>query len=105
MNEELNQIETNDTWELIPRPKEKNVIGTKWAFKNKLNEQGQVIRKRARLVYKGYAKIEKVDFEETFALVERLEAIITFLDISYYKNIKVYQMDVKFAFVNGDMEE
>jgi hypothetical protein len=75
MDEELDQIEKNDTWELVPRPKNKNVIGTKWVFKNKLNEYGQVTRNKARLVCKGYAQIEGIDFEETFSPVSRMEAI------------------------------
>ncbi len=60
---------------LVPRPKEKNSIGTKWVFKNKLNEWGQVIRNKARLLCKGYAQIEGIDFEETFALVDRHQGI------------------------------
>jgi hypothetical protein len=55
MNEELNQIEKNQTWELFPRPKNKNVIGTKWVYKNKIDENGKVTRNKARLVCKGYA--------------------------------------------------
>jgi hypothetical protein len=55
MDEELDQIEKNDTWELVPRPKDKNVIDKKWVYKNKLNEYGQVTRNKARLVCKGYA--------------------------------------------------
>ena len=55
MNEELDQIEKNNTWELVPRPTKKNVIGSKWVFKNKMNEQGQVIRNKAKLVRKGYS--------------------------------------------------
>jgi len=47
MNEELDQIKKNDTWDLVPRPREKNIIGTKWVFKNKLNEKGQVIKNKA----------------------------------------------------------
>ena len=62
MEEELHQIEKNDTWELVPRTKNKNVIGTKWVFINKLNEDGNVTRNKARLVCKGYAQIEGVDF-------------------------------------------
>ena len=54
MNEELDQIEKNNTWELVSRPKEKNIIGTKWVFKNKLDEEGKVVRNKERLVYKGY---------------------------------------------------
>jgi hypothetical protein len=68
MEEELNQIEKNETWELVPRPKDKNVIGTKWVFRNKLNEDGQVTRNKERLVCKGYAQVEGVYFEENFSL-------------------------------------
>eukprot|EP00253_Pinus_taeda_P034103 PITA_34103 len=75
MDEELEQIEKSNTWELVPRPKDKNVIGKKWIFKNKMNENGEVIRNKARLVCKGYAQQEGIDFEETFALVARIEAI------------------------------
>jgi hypothetical protein len=71
----LDQIEKNDTWELVPRPKNKNVIGTKWVFINKLNEDGHVTRKKSILVCKGYAEVEGIDFEETFAPVSRMEAI------------------------------
>jgi hypothetical protein len=75
MDEELDQIEKNDTWELVPRPKNKNVIGTKWVFRNKLNEDKHITRKKTILVCKGYAQVEGIDFEETFALVSRMEAI------------------------------
>eukprot|EP00253_Pinus_taeda_P033257 PITA_33257 len=105
MNEELEQIENNNTWELVPRPHDKNIIGTKWIFKNKLNENGEVIRNRARLVCKGYAQQEGIDFEETFAPVARLEAIRMFLSLSSFQKFKVYQMDVKFVFLNGGLEE
>eukprot|EP00253_Pinus_taeda_P019240 PITA_19240 len=105
MDEELEQIEKNNTWELFPRPKDKNVIGTKWIFKNKLNENGEVIRNKARLVCKGYAQQEGIDFEETFAPIARLEAIRMFLALSSFQKFKVFQMDVKSAFLNGDLEE
>jgi hypothetical protein len=105
MNEELDQIEKNNTWELVPRLEDKNIIGSKWVFKNKMNEKGQVVRNKARLVCKGYAQVEGQDFDETFAPVARLEAIRMFLSYSCHKNFKVYQMDVKSAFLNGDLEE
>ena len=104
MNEELDQIENNDTWELVPRPKDKNVIGTKWVFRNKLNEDGQVTRNKARLVCKGYAQVEGIDFEERFAPVARMEAIRMFLTYACLRKIKVYQMDVKSTFLNGELE-
>ena len=105
MEEELDQIEKNETWELVPVPNNKNVIGTKWVFRNKMNEDGQVIRNKARLVCKGYAQIEGIDFEEIFAPMARMEAIKMILAYACSKDIKVYQMDVKSAFLNGDLEE
>eukprot|EP00253_Pinus_taeda_P006520 PITA_06520 len=99
------EIENNNTWELVPRPKDKNVIGTKWIFKNKLNENGEVIRNKAKLVCKGHAQQEGIDFEETFAPVARLDAIRMFLALSSFQKFKVFQMDVKSAFLNGDLEE
>jgi hypothetical protein len=99
MNDELDQIEKNNTWEMVHRPEGKNIIGFKWIFKNKLNEQGQVVKKKTRLVYKGYAQIEGLDFDETFASVARLEAIRVFLSYACHKRFKVYQMDVMSAFL------
>eukprot|EP00253_Pinus_taeda_P003026 PITA_03026 len=84
MDEELEKIEKNDTWELVPRPHDKKIIGTKWIFKNKLNENGEVIRNKARLVCKGYAQQQGIDFEETFAPFARLEAIRMFLALSNF---------------------
>ena len=81
------------------------MIGTKWAFRNKLDENGEVTQNKARLVCKGYAQIEGVDFEETFAPVARMEAIRTILAYACSKQIKVYQMDVKSTFLNGELEE
>eukprot|EP00253_Pinus_taeda_P025434 PITA_25434 len=105
MDEELEQIEKNNTWELVPRPKDKNVIGTKWVFKNKLNENGEVIRNKARLVCRGYVQQEGIEFEENFSPVARLEAIQMFLALSSFQKFKVFQMDVKPTFLNGDLEE
>jgi hypothetical protein len=105
MDEELDQIKKNDTWELLPRPKDKNLISTKWVYRNKLNEDGQVIRNKARLVCKGYAQVEGIDFEEIFSPVSRMEAIQLILSYACSKNIKVYQMDVKSDFLNGELEE
>jgi hypothetical protein len=70
--------------------KNKNVIDTKWVFRNKLNEYGQVTRNKARLVCKGYAQIEGINFEETFAPVSRMEAIRFLLAYACSKNVKVY---------------
>jgi len=90
---------------LVPRPNDKNVIGTKWIFKNKLNENGDVSTNKARLVCKVYAQQEGIDFEETFAPVASLEAIRMFLALSSFQKFKVFQMDVKSTFLYGDLEE
>jgi hypothetical protein len=105
MNEELDQIEKNHTWKLVPRPKDKNVVRTKWIFKNKLNENGNIINNKSRLVCKGYAQVEGIDFEEIFSPVARLEAIIMFLAFACFRNFKIYQMNVKSAFLNRTLEE
>jgi hypothetical protein len=105
MDEELDQIEKNGTWELVPRPKNKNMIGSKWVFRNKLNKDGQVTRNKARLVCKGYAQIEGIDFEETFSRVARMEIICFLLAYACSKNVKLYHMDVKSTFLNGELEE
>jgi hypothetical protein len=89
MNDELDQIEKNNTWEMVQILEGKNVIGSKWIFKNKLNEQGQVIRNKERLVCKGYAQIEGLDFGETFAPIARLEDIRMFLSYACHKRSKV----------------
>jgi hypothetical protein len=105
MNEKLDQIEKNQTSELVPRPKDKNVVGTKWIFKNKLNENGEIIKNKTRLGCKGYSQVEGIDFEETFSPVARLEAIRMFLAFACFRNFKIYQMDVKSKFLNGTLEE
>ena len=78
MQEELNQFERNQVWKLVPKPKNKSPIDTKWVFRNKMDENGIVIRNKARLVAKGYSQQEGIDFDETFAPVARLEAIRIF---------------------------
>ena len=70
-----------------------------------MNEQGQIVRNKAQLVCKGYAQVEGQEFDETFAPVARLESIKMFLTYATHKNFKVYQMDVKSTFLNGDLEE
>ena len=105
MQDELNQFERQKVWKLVPTPKDKMVISTRWVFRNKLDEDGIVTRNKARLVAKGYSQQEGIDYDETYAPVARLEAIMMFLAFAAYSNFKVYQMDVKSAFLNGELEE
>ena len=103
--EELNQFERNKVWELLPKPMDKQVIGTKWVFRNKLDEGGIIIRNKARLVAKGYNQEEGINFDETYAPVARLEAIRLLLAYACTMDFKLYQMDVKSAFLNGYIQE
>ena len=101
MRKVLNQFERNQVWHLIPRPHDRPTIGTKWIFRNKLDESSNVIRNKARLVAWSYTQIESIYFEETFAPVTRLEAIRMTLVFASFKDFKLFQMDVKRAFLNG----
>src|ERR1044072_350404 len=97
MKEELDQFSKNDVWDLVKKPTGVHVIGTKWVFRNKRNEKGEVIRNKARLVAQGYSQQEGIDYTETFAPVARLEAIRLLISFSVNHNIILYQMDVKIA--------
>ena len=105
MKEELDQIVKNETWELIPRLEDKNMIETKWVFRNKMNEQGKVVRNKERLVCKGYSQKEGIDYDETYAPMGRIEVLRLFLAYVAQNKFKVYQMDVKSSFLNGELEE
>jgi len=105
MQEELNHFQRNDVWDPVPKPQQKNIIGTKWVFRNKLNEPGEAIRNKDRLVAQGYSQQECIDYTETFAPVARLEAIRLPLSYAVNHGIILYQMDVQSAFLNGVIEE
>jgi hypothetical protein len=101
IHEELNNFTRNEVWTLEARPKGARVIGTKWVFCNKQDDQGIVTRNKARLVAKGFSQVEGLDFGETFAPIARLEAISILLAYASHHEMKLYQMDVKSAFLNG----
>ena len=105
MQEELNKFERNKVWELVEKPGNHPIIGTKWIFRNKLDEHGLVIRNKARLVAKGYNQEEGIDYEETYAPITILEAIRMLLAFASIMDFKLYQMDVKSAFLNGFVQE
>ena len=106
MQEELNQFEKSKVWTLVPLPKGHSVIGTKWVFRNKLDENGKLIKKnKAMLVAQGYNQQEGIDYDETFAPVARLEAIKMLLAFAAYEHFVLYHMDMKFAFLNGFISE
>jgi hypothetical protein len=105
MHEELENIEKNQVWTLVDPPRDVNMIGTKWVFKNKQGEDGEVVRNKARLIPKGFSQVEGLDFGETFASVARLEAIRILLTIVASKSFKLYQINVKSDFLNGVIHE
>nr|GEZ33242.1 hypothetical protein [Tanacetum cinerariifolium] len=105
MQEELDQFTRLKVWRLVPRPEGKFVIKPKWIFKNKKDESSLVIRNKARLIAVGYSQQEGIDYDETFALVTRIEAIRLFLAYAAHKDFVVYQMDVKTTFLNGILKE
>ncbi|GKC44769.1 retrovirus-related pol polyprotein from transposon TNT 1-94 [Tanacetum coccineum] len=105
MQDEIYEFDRLDIWELVPPPDCAMIIALKWIYKVKLDEYGDVLKNKARLVAKGYRQEEGLNFEESFAPVARLEAIRIFLANAASKNMTVYQMDVKTAFLNGDLKE
>nr|GEZ92958.1 hypothetical protein [Tanacetum cinerariifolium] len=105
MQEELDQFSRLRGWRLVPKPKSKTVIKTKWIFKNKKDESCLVIQNKARLVAVGYGQQEGIDYAETFAPVDQIEAIRLFLAYAAHKDFMVFQMDVKTSFLNGILKE
>ena len=99
MHDELLQFQRNDVWTLVPRPEGEHIIGTKWIFRNKTDEEGNVIRNKSRLMAQGYSQVEGVYFDEKFALVTHMESIRVILALACHLKFKLYQMDAKTAFL------
>nr|GEZ47643.1 retrovirus-related Pol polyprotein from transposon TNT 1-94 [Tanacetum cinerariifolium] len=104
MQDEIHEFDRLQVWELVPQPNCVTIIALKWIYKVKLDEYGDVLKNKARLVAKGYPQEEGNDFEESFA-VARIEAIRIFIANAASKNMTIYQMDVKTAFLNGKLKE
>ncbi|GKC61436.1 putative ribonuclease H-like domain-containing protein [Tanacetum coccineum] len=105
MQEELLQFKLQKVWILVDLPKGHGAIGTKWIYRNKKDERGIVIRNKARLVAQGHTQEEGIDYDEVFAPIARIEAIRLFLAYASFVGFMVYQMDVKSAFLYGQIEE
>jgi hypothetical protein len=105
MHEELENFERNQVWEFVDPPPGCKPIRAEWVWKNKEGENGEVVRNKSRLVAQGYSQKEGIDYEETFAPVAHLEAIRILLVFSVAKGFKLYQMDMKSAFLNIVFEE
>ncbi|KAM2209147.1 hypothetical protein ACFXTI_025048 [Malus domestica] len=105
MNSEIEAIEKNETWELTTLPPGSKVIGVKWVYKTKLNMNGEVDKNKARLVAKGYSQEYGVDYAEVFAPVARLDTIRIVISLATQKGWILYQLDVKSAFLHGEINE
>ncbi|GJU94106.1 retrovirus-related pol polyprotein from transposon TNT 1-94 [Tanacetum coccineum] len=107
MQDEIHEFDHLEVWELVTRIDQSMewLYALKWIYKVKLDEYGDVLKNKAQLVVKGYRQEEGIDFEESFAPVARIKVIIIFIANSATKNMIIYQMDVKTAFLNGDLQE
>ena len=105
MDEEIDAIERNNTWNLVELPDDKNCIGVKWIYKTKLKVDGDVEKYKARIVAQGFSQQPGIDYNETFAPVARLDTIRKVLAIATHNKWYVHQMDVMSTFFNGSLEE
>nr|GEU66623.1 Gag-Pol polyprotein [Tanacetum cinerariifolium] len=105
MQDKIHEFDRLKVWVLVCKPDHAIIISLKWIYKVKLDEYGDVLKNKARLVAKGYRQEEGIDFEESFAPIARIEAIRIFIANASSKNMIIYQMDVKTAFLNGDLQE
>jgi hypothetical protein len=101
MHEDLENFERNQIWTLVEPPRDVNVIGTKWVFKNKQGEDDEVVINKAHHVAQGFSQVEGLDFGENFAPVTHPEVIRILLALAISKGFKLYQTDVKSDFLNG----
>jgi hypothetical protein len=105
MKEELKALEKNETWVIVQLPQNKKPVGCRWVYKIKYNSDGTIERYKARLVAKGYTQTYGIDYYETFAPVAKMNTVRILFSIAVNQNWKLYQMDVKNAFLQGTLEE
>ena len=105
MDEEIECIEKNQTWELVDVPKDKDVISVKWIYKTKQDADGNMQKQKSRMVARGFTQQLGIDSNETFAPVAHIDIVRTVLAIAAHNKWHVHQMDVKSKFLNGYLEE
>ena len=105
MEKEMESLHTNNVWDLVKLPKGRKAIGSKWVFKLKTGADGLVERHKARLVAQGFSQKFGSDYDETFCPVVRFESVRTVIALAVQNGLKLYQMDMTTAFLNGELEE
>jgi hypothetical protein len=105
MDEEMKSILDNHTWEMCELPPGHRAIGLKWVYKLKKDAHGSVVKRKARLVAKGYVQRQGVDFEDVFAPIARMDSVRLLIALAAHHSWEVHHMDVKSAFLNGDLLE
>jgi hypothetical protein len=105
MDEEMAALDANRTWELVPLPEGKKAIGCKWVYKMKHNSDGSISKYKVRLVAKGYAQTHGIYYEERFALVTKMATVKTVIVVAASRGWVLRQMDVKNAFLHGELQE
>lgn len=105
MAEELLALEANRTWDLVPRPSDGTVIGSKWIYSIKVKPDGSLDRYKARLVAQGFKQEYGINYDETFAPVAKMTTVRTLLAVAAIQKWPLFQMDVKNAFLHGDLQE
>ena len=105
MMEEYHSIMKNDVWSIVPRPKDKAVVSSKWIFKIKHAADGSIEKYKARFVARGFSQKEGIDYEETFALVARYTSIRVIMALAAKMKWKLRQMNVKTTFLNAIIED
>ncbi|CAN1801185.1 Retrovirus-related Pol polyprotein from transposon RE2, partial [Linum perenne] len=105
VQEEIAALEKNQTWKIVPLPPRKRKVDCKWIFTTKYNSDGSVERYKARLVARGFTQSFGIDYQETFALVAKLNTVRILLSLAVNEDWPLFQMDVKNAFLNGNLTE
>ena len=104
MESEYSSLLMNDTWDPVPPPEGKNIVGSCWILKVKHDKNGSVDHFKARLVAQGYSQVRGVDYDKVFSPVSRNTSVISLLALANAHDLEIHQMDVKTAFLNGSLD-
>lgn len=105
MIDEMTALESNQTWTLVPPPSGKSIVGCRWVYTVKVGPDGKIDRLKARLVAKGYTQVFGLDYSDTFSPVAKMASVRLFLSMAAMRHWPLYQLDIKNAFLHGDLEE